>query len=179
MLSYLHTRPTLITTERVPVKSPGKKKEKTETYSVREHERHFYVVPDLLAAPGAINFRIIVDDYYTIVPEGTNPTASEMRRAYTQYVIDPVVRRYSREIAARREQIKQVLDERVKPAPRFARCVPLSLPFPRGRADARLEERTRSTALQENIRRRLRREGQCDAYTYFSGGPGSPRRDCG
>ena len=155
VLSYLHTRPTLITTERVPVKSPGKKN-KTEAYTVREHERHFYVVPDLLAAPGAINFRIIVDDYYTIVPEGTNPTASEMRRAYAQYAIDPVVRRYNREIAARREQIKQVLDERIKAGGTVSPDVFLSVARSVvAAADARLEERMRLNALQDNIRRRL------------------------
>jgi len=156
VLSYLHTRPTLITTERVPVKSPGKKKDKTEAYSIREHERHFYVVPDLLAAPGAINFRIIVDDYYTIVPEGTNPTASEMRRAYTQYAIDPVVRRYNREIAARRQQIKQMLDERAKAGASVSPDVFLSVARSLvAAADARLEERMRLSALQDNLRRRL------------------------
>ncbi|MDX6613430.1 MAG: hypothetical protein QOD75_2616 [Blastocatellia bacterium] len=156
VLSYLHMRPALTVTERVPVKSPGKKKDKTETYSIREHERHFYVVPDLLAAPGAINFRIIVDDYYTIVPEGTNPEASEMRRAYAQYVIDPVVRRYNREIAARREQIKLLLNERAKAggtvSPDVFLTVARSLV---AAADARLEERMRLDALQDNIRRRL------------------------
>jgi tetratricopeptide (TPR) repeat protein len=156
VLSYLHTRPTLITTERVPLKSPGKKKDKTEAYNIREHQRHFYVVPDLLAAPGTINFRIIVDDYYTIVPEGTNPVASEMRRAYVQYAIDPVVRRYNREIAARREQLKLLLEERAKAGGTVSPDVFLSVVRSVvAAADARLEERMRLNALQDNIRRRL------------------------
>jgi hypothetical protein len=156
VLSYLHTQPTLITTERVPVKSPGNKKQGKVTYGVREHERHFYVVPDLLAAPGAINFRIILDDYYAIVPEGTNPAASELRRAYVQYVIDPVVRRYNREIAARREQIKQVLEERVKAGASVSPDVFLTVSRSLVAAtEARLEESTRLAALQENTRRRL------------------------
>jgi hypothetical protein len=156
VLSYLHTQPLLITTERVPIKSPGKKKSGVDTYSVREHERHFYVVPDLLAAPGAINFRIIVDDYYAVIPEGTNPAASELRRAYSQYVIDPVVRRNNREIAARREQIKQLLDERLKAGASVSPDVFLTVSRSLVAAtEARLQEKARLAALQENLRRRL------------------------
>lgn len=117
VLSYLHTRPITVAAERVRVQSPStsrKKKATTTTYTTREHERRFFIVPDLLAAPGAINFRVIADDYYAIVPEGTNPTSSELRRAYLQYVIDPLVERFSREIAARRQQIRQLIDERIK-----------------------------------------------------------------
>jgi hypothetical protein len=57
VLSYLHTRPILVSTERVRVKSPDKKHSSTVVYSTREHERRFYIVPDLMAAPGTINFR--------------------------------------------------------------------------------------------------------------------------
>lgn len=114
-LSYLHTRPIIISGERVLVKGPtaGKKKSNApRTYALREHERHFYIVPDLLAAPGTINLRVIADDYYAIVPEGTDPAASELRRAYLQYVIDPLVLRFNKEIAARREPLRQLLKER-------------------------------------------------------------------
>jgi hypothetical protein len=115
VLSYLHTRPITVSSERVVTRpaSPKKKSERT-SYTTREHDRHFYIVPDLLAAPGAINFRIIADDYYAIVPAGTDPTSSELRRAYLQYVIDPLVLRFNRPIAERREQIRQVLADREK-----------------------------------------------------------------
>jgi len=112
VLSYLHTRPITITAERVAVKSPDNKKNNVKAYSVREHERHFYIVPDLLAAPGTTNLRVIADDYYAIVPEGTNPTSSELRRAYLQYVVDPLMIRFNREIAARRDPLRQLLKER-------------------------------------------------------------------
>ncbi len=69
-------------------------------------------MPDLLAAPGTINFRVIADDYYAIVPEGTDPASSELRRAYLQYVIDPLVLKINKEIAARREPLKQLIDKR-------------------------------------------------------------------
>jgi hypothetical protein len=115
ILSYLHTRPITLTGERVLVRAPTASKNKSKaprTYALREHERHFYIVPDLLAAPGTINLRVIAEDYYAIVPEGTDPTASELRRAYLQFVIDPLMLRFNKDIAARREPLKQLLKER-------------------------------------------------------------------
>lgn len=113
VLSYLHTRPVTVSLERVLVKTPGKKKGPTR-YTTREHERHFFIVPDLLGASGAINFRVIGDEYYAVLPEGTDPASSELRRAYLQYVIDPLLVRFNRAIADRRDQIKEVLAEREK-----------------------------------------------------------------
>jgi tetratricopeptide (TPR) repeat protein len=114
VLSYLHTRPDLVRSERVRVKVPGKKQGISTVYSTREHERRFFIVPDLMATPGTVNFRVIADDYYAIVPEGTDPASSEMRRAYLQYVIDPLVLKFNKEIAAQREQIKNLIDARTK-----------------------------------------------------------------
>jgi hypothetical protein len=113
VLSYLHTQPVTVFTERVPVKAPGKKKG-SPRYTSREHERHFRIVPDLLGAPGAVNFRVIADDYYAVLPEGTDPASSELRRGYLQFLIDPLIVRFNRAIAERRDQIKQVLAEREK-----------------------------------------------------------------
>ncbi|MCA1557113.1 MAG: hypothetical protein LC731_01075, partial [Acidobacteria bacterium] len=112
-LSYLHTRPVTTTIERVPVKtekSSNNKNQPQQRYTTREHERRFFIVPDLLAAPGTINFRIIGDDYYAIIPQDTNPTSSELRRAYLQYIADPLIARFNRDIAARRDALKQLLD---------------------------------------------------------------------
>ncbi len=114
VLSYLHTRPIIVSTERVRVKSPDKKNSSVMVYSTREHERKFYVVPDLLAAPGAINFRVIADNYYAIVPEGTDPASSELRRGFLQFVIDPLVLKFNKEIAQQREPIKQLIAARTK-----------------------------------------------------------------
>ena len=111
LLTYLHTRPMTTTSERVEVKNPNKNS-KDKKYSFRDKERRFLILPDLLAARGAINFRVIADDYYAVVPEGTEPTSSELRRAYLQYVIDALVLRFNKEIALRREHVKQLLNER-------------------------------------------------------------------
>lgn len=116
VLSYLHTRPLTTILERVPVNNPGAKPKKNapQTYSTRERERRFFIVPDLLAVPGTINFRVIGDDYYAVVPYGTNPASSELRRTYLQYVVDPLVLRHNREIAERREALKKLIDDVAK-----------------------------------------------------------------
>lgn len=164
VLTYLHTQPIRVSSERVLVKAPtaaGKKKSGLRTYSLREHERRFFIVPDLLGAPGAINFRVIGDEYYAIVPEGTDPTSSELRRAYLQYVIDPLMLRFNREIAARRDQIKQILTEREKAGapvtPDIFLAVSRSLV---AAADARFDEAKRLAALARETR--IRRAGAKD-----------------
>ncbi len=114
VLSYLHTQPLTTGIERKIVKAPGtenKKNALTRTIT-REYERRFIIVPDLLAVPGSINLRVISDDYYVIVPPGVTPASSEMRRAYLQYVADPLAVRFSKEISARRDDLKQLLEER-------------------------------------------------------------------
>lgn len=163
VLSYLHTRPIVTTTERVRVKSPEKKKSSTAVYSTRVHDRRFYIVPDLMAAPGTINFRVIADDYYAIVPEGTDPASSEMRRGYMQFVIDPLVLKFNKEIAAQRDQVKLLIDARTKAgaivSPDPFVVISRSLV---AAADARYEESNRLTAVT-NIQRRRLQEAQTDA----------------
>lgn len=126
IVSYLHTRPITTTIERIPVKAPAGSKPKKDAqvrYEMREHDRRFTLVPDLLAAPGTINFRVIADEYFVIVPSceetkrycygrDNNPASPEVRRAYIQYVVDPIVVRFNRDISARRDQLKQLLDAR-------------------------------------------------------------------
>jgi hypothetical protein len=156
ILSYLHTRPITTTNERVRIKSPEKKKTSTVTYSIRVHDRRFYIVPDLLAASGTINFRVIADDYYAIVPEGTDPTSSEIRRGYLQFVLDPLVLKFNKEISAQRNQIKLLIDARSKEgatvSPDVFVVISRSLV---AAADARYEESNRLAAVTNIQRARL------------------------
>lgn len=155
LLTYLHTRPITSSAERVEVKNPNKKS-KEKTYSFRQKERRFLILPDLLAARGAINFRIIGDDYYVVVPEGTEPGSSELRRAYLQYVIDALVLRFNKDIALRREQIKQILNERQKAGSQVSPDVFLSVSRSLvTAADARYEENRRLQFLALDARKRL------------------------
>jgi tetratricopeptide (TPR) repeat protein len=156
VLSYLHTRPIAVTTERVRVKSPDKKKADAVVYSTREHERHFYIVPDLLAAPGTVNFRVIADDYYAIVPEGTDPMSPEIRHAFLKFVIDPLVRKFNKEIAAQHDLVKQLIDLRTTAGATVSPDVSIVV----GRsllaaAEVRFDESARLTELTNWQRRRL------------------------
>ncbi len=155
LLTYLHTRPITSSTERVEVKNP-KKDSKEKTYSFRQKDRRFLIIPDLLAPRGAINFRVIGDDYYAVVPEGTDPTSSELRRAYLQYVIDALVLRFNKDIATRREQVKQLLNERQKAGTQTSPDVFLSVTRSLvTAADARFDEARRLELLSRDARARL------------------------
>jgi tetratricopeptide (TPR) repeat protein len=68
----------------------------------------------LLAVPGSINFRVIGDDYFAVVPFRANPASSELRRAYLQYVLDAFVLRYNREVSTRRDALKKLIDDVAK-----------------------------------------------------------------
>jgi hypothetical protein len=155
LLTYLHTRPLTFSQERVEVKNPDKKS-KEKRYTFREKQRRFLILPDLLAPRGAINFRIIGDDYYAIVPEGTDPASSELRRAYLQYVIDALVLRFNKDIAERREPIKQLLTERQKAGTQTSPDVFLTVSRSLvAAADARYDELRRREALGLDVRAKL------------------------
>ena len=158
VLSYLHTRPITTSLERVRVQSPDNKKSAKTTTTVVEHERRFFIVPDLLATPGVINLRIITDDYYAIVPEGTDPASSELRRAYIQYVMDALVLRNNKAIAARREQVKQLIEARTKEGATISpdAFVVVARSLVAG-ADARFEEANRLAHVDAVQRARLAR----------------------
>jgi hypothetical protein len=155
LLTYLHTRPITSSSERVEVKNPDKKS-KEKRYTFRQKERRFFILPDLLAPRGAINFRIIGDDYYAVVPEGTDPASSELRRAYLQYVIDALVLRFNKDIAARREPLKLLLAEREKAGGQASADVFLSVSRSLvAAADARYDETRRRELLARENRARL------------------------
>ncbi len=162
VLSYLHIQPITTAVERIITPDPSRERSKKGEQPKRitiahEHARRFLIVPDLLAAPGAINFRVIGDDYYAIVPPGIDPAASELRRAYIQYVVDPLVMRFNRAITAKRAEIKQLLDAQVAKgnaelSPDVFLTVARSLVVA---ADARMNETARLNNLQDEISRRL------------------------
>ena len=162
VLSYLHTRPQTTIIERVPVKpkeGEQKKKNAPMVYTTRDRERRFFIVPDLLAVPGSINFRIIGDDYYVVVPPGMNPSSSELRRAYLQYVIDPFILRYNREITERRDALRKLIDDVAKASTRTLSpdvylMVSRSLV---AAADTRLDELARLDALSSQVQAQLAR----------------------
>ncbi|MCA1564082.1 MAG: hypothetical protein LC803_00220 [Acidobacteria bacterium] len=166
VLTYLHTRPVTLTLERVPIKNQAAKpkKDAPPAFITRERERRFRLVPDLLAVPGSINFRVIGDDYFAVVPQGLDPASSEVRRAYLQYVIDPVVLRFNREIALKRAEIRSLIDERATaaagaPMPDVFPAVARSLI---AAADGRMNFVARTRALAEQTSARLQRAKEAE-----------------
>jgi hypothetical protein len=119
MLDYLHTRPQLTYLEqtKTEVQKGKSKTAKLQKVETRERERRFFIVPDLLAGAGTINFRNIGDDYYAIVPPDTDVQESEVRRAYLQFVLDPIILKNAKDILALKDGIKALLDERRKSSP--------------------------------------------------------------
>ena len=115
LLDYLHTKPQLTVIDRIKTESKNAKGKKTLTKTeVRERERRFYIVPEMLAPKGTINFVNVADNYYAIVPPTTDLSESEVRRAYLQFVIDPLVLSNAKDISTMREGIKLLLDEQRK-----------------------------------------------------------------
>jgi len=81
---------------------------------VRERERRFSIVPGMLAPAGYVNFVNVRDDYYVIVSPDTDLANSEVRRAYLQFVVDPLVLSNAKDIESVRPAVKQLLDARGK-----------------------------------------------------------------
>jgi len=114
LLDYLHTRPQTLYAEKVKVESQKGKGKKLQQIETREHERHFFIVPEMLAPAGNTNFLNIRDDYYVIVPPDTDLRPSDARRAFLQFVVDPLVLTNAKDIATIQPGVKQLLDERRK-----------------------------------------------------------------
>jgi len=119
LTDYLHTRPQLTYFEQIKTEVQKGKSKKTTLSKVesRERTRRFFIVPDLLAQTGTINFRNIGDDYYAIVPPGTDLSESEVRRAYLQFILDPAILKNAKDILTFKDGIKSLLDERRKTNP--------------------------------------------------------------
>lgn len=117
LLDYLHTRPQLFATEKIKVQTQKTKKTKLETVETRIHERHFNIVPEMLAPQGNVNFLNARDDYFVILPPDKDLRFSDVRRAFLQFVIDPLALANSKDIAVMRDWVKPQLDERRKTDP--------------------------------------------------------------
>ncbi|MGH9949823.1 MAG: hypothetical protein ACRD6X_21865, partial [Pyrinomonadaceae bacterium] len=116
LLGYLHTRPNLFVFENVKTETrkSGTKSNVLQKNERRERERRFVIVPEMLAPVGYVNFVNIKDEYFAVIPPETDLTNSEVRRAFLQFVVDPLVLANAKDIEKVRPDIKQLLDERRK-----------------------------------------------------------------
>jgi hypothetical protein len=129
VLSYLHTEPILELpplyiprrTSGPPVKAPEKKGEKKDDKKDAQKEspldipnriRQFVILPDLLNATGAANLRVVRDTYFLLLGPTTEPNVEVMRRAFLTFVIDPLIERQVKEVAAIRNPLKKLMESR-------------------------------------------------------------------
>ncbi|HEX8637023.1 MAG TPA: hypothetical protein VF692_03090 [Pyrinomonadaceae bacterium] len=129
LLDYLHTRPETLYRERIKTATQkGKSKNsKIQNVETRERERRFFIVPELLAPVANTTFLNIGDDYFAVVSPDIDLSSSEVRRAFLQFVFDPLVLNNAKDIAQFRTAIKQILDERRKTNPSVSPDVYLSI----------------------------------------------------
>jgi tetratricopeptide (TPR) repeat protein len=160
LLAYLHTRPQLMIVERVKTQAPktGSKKDAIQKVVPRERPRQFVIVPEMLAPVGYVNFVNVKDDYYVVIPPGTDLTNSEVRRAYLQFVIDPLVLDHAKDIESVRPIIKKVLDERRKLDPNTSPDIFLTVSRSLvAAADAKQIERSRLQIATQQAREKIAR----------------------
>ena len=129
LLTYLHTKPQLFFIERVKTETQKSKSKKTTLSNVetRERERRFYIVPEMLAPAGSINFLNVKDDYFAVLSPETDLAGSGVRRAYLQFVVDPLVLSNSKEITTIRDSVKKLLEDRRKIDPSISPDVYLTI----------------------------------------------------
>ncbi len=110
LLDYLHTKPQLTIVERKKISTTNAKGKKTlQKTEVRERTRRFFIVPEMLAPKGTINFLNVGDDYFAVVAPDTDLSKSEARRAFLQFTLDPLVLSNAKEISGASEPIKKLL----------------------------------------------------------------------
>lgn len=121
LLEFLNTKPDLSYFEKVQTEADTKNsKKKLRSVELVERQRRFFIVPEMLAPKDTVNFRNIRDDYYAIVSPATDLTNSETRRAYLQFVIDPLVLDNAKDILEKRDAIKILLDEQRQKNPNIS-----------------------------------------------------------
>ncbi len=159
ILDYLHTKPQLTYIDRLKTQAKASKGKKVlEKTEIRERTRQFYIVPELLAPNDTINFRNVRDEYFVIVPPNKDLTQSEARRAYLQFVIDPLVLSNGKDILTVREPIKTLLDARRQIDPEVSPDVFLAVTRSLVAAiDARQIESLKTSIVTEQARQKIDR----------------------
>ncbi len=112
LLSYLNTKPQLFIVERITTETQRTKRTSLKNVETRERERQFAIVPELLAPASSINFVNVKDDYYVVLSPETDLIASGVRRAFLQFVVDPIVLANSKDVTLIRDSVKKLLEER-------------------------------------------------------------------
>lgn len=158
LLYYLKTRPLLVIEEKVRTETQRGRSSRTriQTVETRVRERKFVIVPEMLSPTGTVNFVNVKDEYYAIIPPDSDLSFSEVRRAFLQFVVDPILLRNAKEIASIRDQVKPLLDARRKERNNISPDVYLAVSRSLVAAvDAKQLENERTQAAAAAARRRI------------------------
>lgn len=162
MLSYLNTKPQLFITEKVKTETGKSRSKKTTLRQVelRDRERTFTIVPEMLAPLNAVNFVNVKDDYFVVVPAelpaDRDLSASEVRRGFLQFVIDPMVYSLGKDIETVRPLVKKLLEDRRKIDPTASPDVYLTISRSMVAAvDAKQAEFVKVRAMTAQARQRI------------------------
>lgn len=162
ILTYLNTKPQIFVTEKIKTETQrsGSKRTTLKNTEVRERERTFAIVPDLLAPINTVNFVNVKDEYFVVVPAelpiDRGLSTSEVRRGFLQFVIDPLVYSLGKDVETVRPTVKKLLDERRKIDPAASPDVYLTISRSMVAAvDAKQAEYVRASALTAQARQRV------------------------
>ncbi|MEP7213535.1 MAG: hypothetical protein ABI791_10685 [Acidobacteriota bacterium] len=172
LLSYLHTKPQLVFAERVKTQTQRTRSKKAAISNVetRERERRFFIVPEMLAPAGTVNFLNIKDDYFAVLPPETDLGGSGVRRAYLQFVIDPLVLNNSKEIAVIRDSVKKLIDDRRKIDPTISPDIYLTISRSLVTAiEAKQNQNTLTAIATSQARQKIDRARSVNEKTAISG----------
>lgn len=141
VLTYLHTEPVLelpplfnirsTATATKPDKKSDKKSDKKDSgksdkkadanteapqvISVPESSnriRQFVIIPDLFNASNAANLRVVRDTYFLLLGPSAAPSIEAMRRSFLSFVLDPLIERQIKEVAAIRVNLRKLMETR-------------------------------------------------------------------
>lgn len=170
LLGYLHTRPQVFFAEKTRTETQKSNSKTTlKKTEIRERERRFFIVPEMLAPVGNVIYLNVKDDYFVIVPPDSDLTFSEARRGFLQYVIDPIVLNSSKDIAVIRDSVKAILEERRKADPKISPDVYLTISRSLVAAiDAKQIESLRKNIAFQQSRERIDRAKTLEEKTAIS-----------
>lgn len=138
VLNYLHTEPVLelpplinLRNQTAPAKAEkvekkdDKKSDKNgknnkastappvvPTFELPNRIRQFVIMPDLLNASNAANLRVVRDTYYLLLGPSATPSIEAMRRSFVGFVLDPLIERQIKEVAAIRGNLRKLMESR-------------------------------------------------------------------
>ena len=162
LLNYLHTRPQTTVVEKIKVEAQ-KGKKTLQNVETRVRERKFVIVPEMLAPVGNINFVNVRDDYFVVLSPDTDVVASDVRRAFLQFVIDPLVLSNAKDISTIHPSVKSLLDERRKANPNISPDVYLTISRSLVAAvDAKQIEQLRVRVATDQARAKIAQMGGSD-----------------